>query len=111
MTRVPAPGNACGDPYTKLTLANGDYFVFCHVSTTQHVVTGEVGAGDIIAQYAANGRTGGPHMHIKYQERQANGSYRAKDPVEIFGGRAALESEGFSFNDTDPASCPAGGGE
>ncbi len=50
-------------------------------------------------------------MHIKYQERQDGGGHRPKDPVEAFGGRAALESEGFTFNENDPASCTAEGGE
>ena len=126
VSRPSFPDNSCGWPYTKLTLEDGSYFVFCHVSITRHTITGEVAAGDIIAHYdtgvgndrvdpdtnlradgTSPGTTGGPHMHIKYRERQEDGSYLTKDPVEVFGGEDALEEEGFSFDENDPGSCSA----
>ena len=102
----------CGDPYTKLTLANGNYFVFCHVSdAASHRITGSVEAGAIVAYDGETGSSGGPHMHIKYRERLDDGSYRTVDPVEAFGGREALEQEGFTFDENDPANCAEDGGD
>ena len=110
MTRPSFPSQAggCGDPYVQLTLDDGSYFVFCHVSNLPaHRITGRVEAGEIVGHdgfgltndaaggFTQEGSTDGFHLHLGY--RDSNGVRR--NPLDV------LSHENFTLNENDPASC------
>ncbi len=92
----------------QLTLDDGSYFVFCHVSNLpDHQVTGQVEAGAIVGYdgygltndaaggFTQPGSSGGFHLHLGH--RDSNGVRR--NPLDV------LPHENFTFDENDPGSC------
>ncbi len=100
--------SSCGRPYVQLTLDDGSYFVFCHVSNLlDHQVTGQVEAGAIVGydgygltndpagNFTQPGSSRGFHLHLGY--RDSNRVRR--NPLDV------LPHENFTFDENDPDSC------
>jgi len=93
----------CGH-HARITRADGSWVTICHLDPAHDVDPGPVAAGAPIGRDGFGtrgaGNSEGPHLHLIYRNAST-----VLNPFDLWGGRSAMEDEGFTFNDSDPTTC------